>query len=47
MRDNEWTKVVGLGNFCNWSCQKLREELVMDFIDGFVFHNDDKEEECL
>jgi hypothetical protein len=45
MKDNEWAEDVGLHSFYNWSWQKPREELVMDFIDRFALHNDDKEEE--
>jgi hypothetical protein len=46
MKDDEWEEDVGLDSFYNWSCQKPREELVMDFINGFVFHDDDEEKEC-
>lgn len=35
---------VGLGSFYNLQWQK-REELVLDFIDGFVLYDNDKEEE--
>jgi hypothetical protein len=35
-----------LDNFFNWTWEMPMEELVMDFIDGFVLHDVDKEEEC-
>jgi hypothetical protein len=44
MKDNEWIEDVGLGSFYNLQWEK-REELVLDFIDRFVLHDNDKEEE--